>query len=103
MKSFILASAAVVTLSLAASTAMADHNHHSNYRPGCAPYATPYQAYRYSPSYSNRYLGYGGSPYHRGAPIPRYGNVYGNGYGYPGYSSSGIGVNGRNFSLYFGF
>jgi hypothetical protein len=101
MKNFILATAAAVALSFAASTAMADHNHHSNYGPRCAPYATPYQAYRYSPSYSNRYYGYGASPYHRGAPIPRYGTVYGN--GYPGYSNSGIGVNGRNFSLYFGF
>lgn len=60
MRNLILAAAAVavVALSFATSTAMADHNHHSSYRPGCAPYATPYQAYRYSPAYSGRYQAY---------------------------------------------
>ncbi|MBI2480352.1 MAG: hypothetical protein HYV60_17470 [Planctomycetia bacterium] len=77
---------------------MADHNHHSYYGSGCAPYATPYQAYRYSPAYSGRYHGYR-SPYYGAAPISRYGY----GYGYPGYSRSGVGVNGRNFSFYFDF
>ncbi len=98
MRNFILATAAVVALSFTTSTAKADHNHRSYYRPRCAPYVTPYQAYRYSPSYYGRYNAYR-SPYYAPSPIYRYGY----GYGYPGYSRSGIGVSGRNFSFYYGF
>ena len=89
MRNLILAAAAIVALSFATSTVRADHTY---YRPRCAPYVTPYQAYRYSPTYTSRYRAYH-SPYYRGHSY----------YGYPGYSSSSFGVHGRNFSLHFGF
>ncbi|MBC8350493.1 MAG: hypothetical protein H8E66_00805 [Planctomycetes bacterium] len=96
MRNFILATAAVVALSFASSTAMAEHYSQSYYRRSCAPQVTPYHAYRYSPAYSSRYHAYR-SPYYRPSQIQsRY-------YGYPSYSRSNIGVHGRNFSFHIGF
>ena len=96
MKSLIIAAVAVAALSFGTTTAMAEHRHHSYHRYGCAPYATPYEAYRYSPSYSNRYYGYR-SPYYGHSHVHSYR------YGYPAYGGSSIGVHGRNFSFHIGF
>ncbi len=102
MRNLLLATAAVAALTFVTSTASADH--YNRRPPGCYPSATPYQVYRQSTYYSNRYNAYR-SPYNSPYRSPySYGNYgrYGN-YGYPGYSRNSFGVQGQNFSFRIGF
>ena len=105
MRNLILASAAILTFGFGSSSAMAEHNR-SYVAPRCAPRATPYQAYRSSPSYSSRYHGYQ-SPYYRPVPSHSYHPSHQAyrypSYGYSSYPRSSIGVYGQNFSFRIGF